>query len=136
MWNEQNRTADVHGNGTVNASISILCIRLWSSHETLGHHLLNIFYPYNIWDVQRSKILPNFHVLQPESSLSFIYFFGFSLCLVPKITCKQFRMFRNLIPLKQWNFHQWFHRQYYDSGSLKICKPEIAFVNYIFLKNY
>jgi hypothetical protein len=43
MRNEQNRVAGVRGNEIVNTSILIFRIGMWSSCETRGHHVLNIF---------------------------------------------------------------------------------------------
>jgi hypothetical protein len=60
-WNE--RGASVCSNWTVNLQVPVPHTRLWSSHETLGHHVLNVFCPYSFWDVWQPKILSNCHVI-------------------------------------------------------------------------
>jgi hypothetical protein len=86
MWNERNRIVGVCGNGTVNTPVLVLCIGLWISHEALRYHMMNIFNPYNLWDVWWSGILPNRYILPAWKLSFFCIFFSFFFCLVPKIT--------------------------------------------------
>jgi len=64
MQNKWNEAIDVHGNETVNLLVLVLCTRVWSLHEMIRHHMLNIFYSHGFWDVRRSKILLNHHQTQ------------------------------------------------------------------------
>jgi hypothetical protein len=36
--------------------ILVIRTRLWPSSETCGCHVLNVFYPYSLWDVRQSEI--------------------------------------------------------------------------------
>jgi hypothetical protein len=51
MQNERNGTTSVHGNGTMNTLISVLCTGLLPLHEMLRRHVLDIFCPYSLRDV-------------------------------------------------------------------------------------
>jgi hypothetical protein len=55
------------------------------SREMCGHHVLNVFTYAASEMYDNLKSFQNTTSFQPESSLSFIYFFGFLLRLVPKI---------------------------------------------------
>ena len=59
MWNEHHGAASVRGNNIVNTPVPVLYTEVWSSHKTIEHHVLNIFYPHGLRDVQRPEILPN-----------------------------------------------------------------------------
>ena len=61
LQNKWNEATDVRGNGTVNLLVMVLCTRVWSSYETIRHHILNIFCSPGLWDVRRSEILLNHH---------------------------------------------------------------------------
>ena len=82
MRNKQNEAVSVCGNKTVNMLAHIFCTGLWPLHETRRRHVLNVFCPYNIRDVQRSEILPNLHVILAWK-LSFFRIF-FWLCFAPR----------------------------------------------------
>jgi hypothetical protein len=69
MWNERNGAVGVRGNRIVNTPFLVLYTRVWSSHETIGHHMLNIFCPHGLWDIWKSKIIPN----QSLSSLEALF---------------------------------------------------------------
>ena len=85
MWNEQNGATSVHGNTTVNTPVLVIRTRLWSSSEMHGHHVLNVFRLYTLWDVRWSEILPNRYIISVWKLSFFRMFFGFLLCFVPKI---------------------------------------------------
>jgi hypothetical protein len=74
MWNEWNGATNMRDNRTMNTPVPVIHDGLWPSSETREHHVLNLFHPYSLWDIQRSEILPNRHII-PTWKLSFFCIF-------------------------------------------------------------
>jgi hypothetical protein len=72
----------VGGNETVNTLVSVIHTRLWSSSETCGHHMLNVFPLRHTTVWNPSKLLCHSSL----KALFFSYIFWFLLHLIPKIT--------------------------------------------------
>jgi len=73
------------GNGNMNLHVIVFCTGLRPSHKILGRHVLNIFYPYSLRDVQRSGIPLNRYVSLDWKISFFSIFFDFLFpCLTPK----------------------------------------------------
>jgi hypothetical protein len=85
---KQNRATSVRGNIIVNTLVLVIRTGLWPLNETRGHHVLNVFRPYNFWDVRRSKIIPNHHVI-PTWKLSLF-------CICFDFFCVSYQKSRNL----------------------------------------
>jgi len=62
MQEKRNGPASACGNKAMNTLVSVHCTEVWLSHEMFGRHVLNIFCPHSLWDIRRSKILPNSHL--------------------------------------------------------------------------
>jgi hypothetical protein len=93
MWNERNGAVGVRGNRIVNTPFLVLCTGVWSSHETIGHHMLNIFCPHGLWDIWKSKIIPN----QSLSSLE-VLFLSY---------CALYQKLHNLYCTNKLSFSKW-----------------------------
>jgi hypothetical protein len=84
MRNEWNGVDGVCDNRTVNMMVLVLHIRVWSSQEMFGRHMVDIFCPHIFWDVRRYEIILNRYVLPSWKLSFFLHFFCFLLCLVQK----------------------------------------------------
>jgi len=86
---------------------------VWSSHKTIGHHLLNIFRLHSLWEIRRSEILPTSISFQPGSFLSFVYFFAFF--------CASYKKIMQTDPIYNWACRiSWLHWAWSNS-QIKSC---------------
>jgi hypothetical protein len=77
MQNEWNRFAGVRDNWTMNLYVPVLRLEPWPLYETLKHHVLDVSFPYILWDVWRFEIPPNRHVVLAWKIVFFSMFLFF-----------------------------------------------------------